>query len=60
MRSTLSAEDQSILKSALLEMNEENPSLRDQAFNGVLVEVNATEHLRVTREALALQTTLKQ
>ena len=60
VRSTLSAEDQSILKSALLEMNEENPSLRDQAFNGVLVEVNATEHLRVTREALALQSTLKQ
>ncbi len=60
VRSTLSAEDQSIIKSALLEMNEENPSLRDQAFNGVLVEVNATEHLRVTREALALQNTLKQ
>ena len=60
VRSTLSADDQAIIKSALLEMNEENPSLRDQAFNGVLVEVNASEHLRVTQQALALQTTLKQ
>lgn len=59
VRSSLSSQDQSILKAALLQMNLDNPTLCDQAFNGELVEVNPTEHLRVTREALALQSTLK-
>jgi len=40
-------------------MNVENPTLRDQVFNGELREVNQDEHLKVTREAIAVQKTLK-
>jgi len=58
VRSTLSQHDRSVIKEVLLGMNSENPSLRDLVFNGELVDVNATEHLRVTREALALQKSL--
>lgn len=58
-RTTLSPSDRAILKNALLAMNEENPTLRDQVFNGELIEVDQVEHLRVTREALEVQKTLK-
>ena len=40
-------------------MNQQNPSLRDQVFNGELVVVDQDEHLQVTREALEVQKTLK-
>ena len=36
-------------------MNKDNPTLRDQVFNGEVIEVNQDEHLRVTREAIAVQ-----
>jgi hypothetical protein len=48
-----------VLLKTLLKMNQENPTLRDQVFNGELIEVNQDEHLRVTREAIAVQKTLK-
>ena len=41
-------------------MNQQNPSLRDQVFNGELLVVDQDEHLQVTREALEVQKTLKQ
>ncbi len=59
VRGSVSAPDRLILKQALLDMNQENPHLRDLLFNGELVEVDETEHLRVTREALAVQDTIK-
>ena len=58
-RSTLSDSDRIILKYALLAMNQENPTLRDQVFNGELTEVHQEEHLRVTREAIEVQKSLK-
>ena len=58
-RSTLSDSDRIILKNALLAMNQENPTLRDQVFNGELTEVHQEEHLRVTREAIEVQKSLK-
>jgi phosphonate transport system substrate-binding protein len=58
-RASLSKNDRRILREALLEMNVENPILRDQVFNGELREVNQDEHLKVTREAIAVQKTLK-
>jgi len=59
VRSSLSKSDTIIIRDALLSMNHENPSLRDQVFNGKLIEVNETEHLRVTREAIVFQKSLK-
>ena len=58
-RSSLSAHDLKILQDALLSMNQENPTLRDRVFNGELVVVKEEEHLRVTREALEVQKSLK-
>ena len=58
-RSSLSENDRALLLNALMEMNQDNPTLRDQVFNGELIEVNQDEHLRVTREAIAVQKTLK-
>ena len=58
-RATLRSSDLTILKNALLAMNTENPSLRDQVFNGELIEVDQEQHLRVTREAIEVQKTLK-
>ena len=40
-------------------MNEENPELRDRIFNGELVVVDQNQHLRVTREAIEVEKTLK-
>ena len=40
-------------------MNQENPALRDQVFNGELIVVEEAKHLRVTREALDIQKSLK-
>jgi phosphonate transport system substrate-binding protein len=60
VRGTLSENDKKFLQQAFLEINQENPELRDRIFNGELVLVEANEHLRVTREALAVQKTLKQ
>ena len=42
-----------------MEINLENPGLRDRIFNGKLVVVDQNKHLRVTREALEIQKTLK-
>ena len=58
-RSSLSENDRAVLLKTLLEMNQDNPTLRDQVFNGELIEVNQDEHLRVTREAIVVQKTLK-
>jgi phosphonate transport system substrate-binding protein len=60
VRGTLSENDKKFLQQAFLEINQENPELRDRIFNGELVLVEENEHLRVTREALAVQKTLKQ
>lgn len=59
IRSTMSPNDRRILKQALLDMNQENPGLRDRIFNGELIEVDEDQHLQVTREAIRLQKTLK-
>jgi hypothetical protein len=40
-------------------MNHDATSLRDQVFNGELMEVDAEEHLRITREAIEVQKVLK-
>ena len=58
-RTTLSQSDRAILQEALLAMNQENPKLRDQVFNGELIVVDQDKHLQVTREAIDLQKTLK-
>jgi phosphonate transport system substrate-binding protein len=58
-RSTLSDSDRKILKETLLAMNHDATSLRDQVFNGELMEVDAEEHLRITREAIEVQKVLK-
>ena len=54
-----SENDQKFLQQALLEMNMENPELRDRIFNGELVVVDQDTHLQVTREALEVQKTLR-
>ena len=59
-RSSLSPSDLKVLQRSFLSMNDENPELRDRIFNGKLVVVNQDDHLKVTREALALQKTLKR
>ncbi len=59
-RKTLSKADLDLLRQTLLAMNEDNPDLRDSVFNGELVEVDPEEHLKVTREALEVQKTIKE
>ena len=59
VRSSLSENDRKFLEKTFLEMNEENPELRDRIFNGELVVVDQDEHLRVTREAFEVEKTLK-
>lgn len=59
IRSSISREDAAIIEAALLDMNRDCPALRDQVFNGELVKVEPTEHLRVTREAIEVQKNLK-
>ena len=58
-RLSLSAADRDVIRQTLLGMNEYNPELRDKVFNGELVTVEPEEHLKVTREALEVQKTLK-
>ncbi len=58
-RLSLSDSDRNLIRQTLLAMNEGNPELRDKVFNGELVEVKPEEHLKVTREALKVQKTLK-
>ena len=53
-RLSLSSKDRDFIKNKLTAMNKDNPELRDKVFNGPLIEVNPEEHLRVTREALAI------
>lgn len=59
IRGSISKNDRDFLQKTFLEMNEENPELRDRVFNGELVIVKEDEHLRVTREALEVQKTLR-
>ena len=59
VRASISESDKMFLQDNLLEMNQENAELRDRIFNGELVTVEEDEHLKVTREALAVQKTLK-
>ena len=59
VRASLSENDRKFLEKTFLEMNEENPELRDRIFNGELVVVDQDEHLRVTREAFEVEKTLK-
>jgi len=59
-RKSLSDSDRAILKSTLLAMNDGDPVLRDKVFNGKLVEVDEEEHLKVTREALAIAEDLEK
>ena len=58
-RLSLSDADKAIIRNTLLAMNEDNPELRDKVFNGELVKVDPDEHLKVTREALKVQESLK-
>ena len=58
-RLSLSKSDREIIRETLLAMNEDSPELRDMVFNGVLKKVDPEEHLKVTREALKVQETLK-
>ena len=58
-RLSLSSADRDLIRQTLLGMNEDNPELRDKVFNGELVTVDPEEHLKVTREALEVQKTLK-
>ncbi len=53
-RVSLTDADKAALKQALLDMNTENPKLRDEVFTSELVVVNPQEHLRSVREALVL------
>ncbi|MFP6900540.1 MAG: phosphate/phosphite/phosphonate ABC transporter substrate-binding protein, partial [Opitutales bacterium] len=53
-RLSLSNGDRDFIKNTLTGMNKDNPELRDKVFNGPLIEVNPEEHLKVTREALAI------
>ena len=53
-RLSLTNEDRDFIKQTLLGMNGDHPELRDKVFNGPLIEVNPEEHLKVTREALAI------
>ena len=59
IRSTVSKQDRKLLEEALLEMNQDNPELRDRIFNGELIVVDETKHLAVTRAAIEAQKTLK-
>lgn len=57
-RSSLSNNDKRILRQAFLDMNEENPELCDQIFNGKLIIVDNNEHIQFTLDALEVQKTL--
>ena len=59
IRGSISKNDKEFLQKAFIEMNQENPELRDRIFNGELVIVDPDSHLRVTREALEVQKTLR-
>ncbi len=59
VRASLSENDRKFLEKTFLEMNKDNPELRDRIFNGELVIVDQDEHLRVTREAFEVEKTLK-
>ena len=57
IRSSVSKQDRKLLQEALLEMNQDNPELRDRIFNGELIVVDETKHLAVTRAAIEAQKT---
>ena len=59
VRRTLSISDRMTIKSALLELNEENPRLRDKVFNCRLIEADPVKHLEVTQEALQIIAKMK-
>ena len=59
IRGSISKNDKEFLQKAFIEMNQENPELRDRIFNGELVIVDPDSHLRVTREAIEVQKTLR-
>ena len=60
IRGSISQNDRDFLEKVFLSMNDDNPKLRDRIFNGQLIDVNEDEHLRVTREALEVQQTIRQ
>jgi phosphonate transport system substrate-binding protein len=60
IRTSISQNDRDFLEKVFLSMNDDNPKLRDRIFNGQLIDVNEDEHLRVTREALEVQQTIRQ
>lgn len=49
----------SALLTALLEMNDEAPGLRDRVFTSRLIEVDPDTHIRVTRDALDFSENLR-
>lgn len=53
VRKSLSEADRKKLKSALLNLNN-SPELRDRVFTSEIVEVDASQHIATTKEALAL------
>ena len=60
IRTSISQNDRDFLEKVFLSMNDDNPKLRDRIFNGQLIDVIEDEHLRVTREALEVQQTIRQ
>ncbi len=59
VRRFLKPRDKALLKAALLSLNQDNPELRDKVFTSKLVEVDAEQHLKITREALEFVSNLK-
>jgi phosphonate transport system substrate-binding protein len=54
IRRTVSAADRELIEEAILEMNQENPALRDKVFTSKMVHVEEEEHLRPLLEAFRL------
>jgi phosphonate transport system substrate-binding protein len=54
IRKSLTGPDRERIKSAVLSLNEEGPTLRDLLFTSKLVEANQEEHLKPLREALSV------
>ena len=59
IRSSISDEDKKILLNAFLGMNEDNPELRDELFNGKLITVDQDEHLEILKKAFYAEQNLK-
>ncbi|MFP5519269.1 MAG: PhnD/SsuA/transferrin family substrate-binding protein, partial [Bdellovibrionia bacterium] len=59
IRKTISDNQKKLLKKALLDLNQENPELRDQVFTSKLVESTSEKHLSSLKEFTDLTGFLK-